>query len=42
MTEDDSDAVDGVNQSEGVFDEFEPIDVGETDAVAAEDEFGAE
>ncbi len=31
-----------VQQREGVFDDFEPIDAGETDAVAVEDEFGAE
>ena len=42
MTETDSDAVDGVNQSEGVFDEFEPVDAGDTNAVDAEVEFGSE
>jgi len=31
-----------VHQREGVFDDFDPIDVGETNAVEAEDEFGAE
>jgi len=31
-----------VQQREGVFDDFEPVDAGETDAVAVEDEFGAE
>ena len=42
MTETDSDAVDGVNQSEGVFDEFEPVDAGDTNAVDTEVEFGSE
>lgn len=31
-----------VHQREGVFDDFEPVDAGETDAVEAEREFGAE
>jgi len=31
-----------VRQREGVFDDFEPVDAGETDAVEVEDEFGAE
>jgi hypothetical protein len=30
-----------VQQREGVFDDFEPVDAGTTDAVAAEDEFGS-
>lgn len=30
-----------VHQREGVFDDFEPVDAGETNAVAIEDEFGA-
>lgn len=34
--------VEVVHQREGVFDDFEPVDAGETDAVAAEGEFGAE
>ncbi|MFW5956778.1 MAG: AbrB/MazE/SpoVT family DNA-binding domain-containing protein [Halorhabdus sp.] len=35
-------SVDIIHQREGVFDDFEPIDVGETDAVALESEFGVE
>jgi AbrB family looped-hinge helix DNA binding protein len=31
-----------VRQREGVFDDFEPVDAGETNAVDAEREFGAE
>jgi antitoxin PrlF len=31
-----------IRQREGVFDDFEPVDVGETNAVEAEREFGAE
>jgi len=31
-----------VHQREGVFDDFEPVDAGETDAVELEREFGAE
>jgi len=31
-----------VHQREGVFDDFEPVDAGETDAVEVEREFGAE
>lgn len=31
-----------VQQSEGVFDDFEPVDAGETNAVEIEDRFGAE
>jgi AbrB family looped-hinge helix DNA binding protein len=31
-----------VHQQEGVFDDFEPVDAGETDAVEVEREFGAE
>lgn len=34
--------VEVIHQREGVFDDFEPVDAGETDAVAAEGEFGAE
>lgn len=35
-------SVEVVHQREGVFDDFEPVDAGETDAVEAEREFGAE
>lgn len=35
-------SVEVVHQGEGVFDDFEPVDAGETDAVEAEREFGAE
>jgi len=35
-------AVEIVHQREGVFDDFEPVDVGETNAVEAEREFGTE
>jgi AbrB family looped-hinge helix DNA binding protein len=35
-------AVEVVHQREGVFDDFEPVDAGETDAVEVESEFGAE
>jgi antitoxin PrlF len=31
-----------VHQREGVFDDFEPVDVGETNAVDVESDFGAE
>ena len=31
-----------IHQREGVFDDFEPVDGGKTDAVEAEREFGAE
>lgn len=31
-----------IRQCEGVFDDFEPVDVEETNAVEAEREFGAE
>ena len=31
-----------VHHREGVFDDFEPVDAGETDAVEVEREFGAE
>jgi antitoxin PrlF len=34
--------VEVVHQCEGVFDDFEPVDAGETDAVAVESEFGSE
>jgi AbrB family looped-hinge helix DNA binding protein len=34
--------VEVLRQREGVFDDFEPVDGGETDAVEAEREFGAE
>ncbi|WP_049892189.1 AbrB/MazE/SpoVT family DNA-binding domain-containing protein [Natronococcus amylolyticus] len=42
VDEDGALTVEIVHQREGVFDDFEPVDVGETDAVAAESEFGAE
>ncbi|QLD89084.1 AbrB/MazE/SpoVT family DNA-binding domain-containing protein [Natronomonas salina] len=35
-------SVEIVHQREGVFDDFEPVDAGQTDAVDAEAEFGAE
>lgn len=35
-------SVEIVHQREGVFDDFEPVDAGETNAVEAEDEFGGE
>ncbi|MWG32969.1 AbrB/MazE/SpoVT family DNA-binding domain-containing protein [Halomarina oriensis] len=34
--------VEVVHQREGVFDDFEPVDAGETNAVEAEREFGSE
>ena len=34
--------VEVVHRREGVFDDFEPVDVGETNAVEVESEFGAE
>lgn len=35
-------AVEIVHQREGVFDDFEPVDVGQTNAVEIEGEFGDE
>jgi len=35
-------SVEIVHQREGVFDDFEPVDVGETNAVEVESQFGAE
>ncbi|WP_058367148.1 AbrB/MazE/SpoVT family DNA-binding domain-containing protein [Haloparvum sedimenti] len=35
-------AVEIVHQREGVFDDFEPVDAGETNAVEAETGFGSE
>lgn len=35
-------SVEIVHQREGVFDDFEPVDAGETNAVEVEREFGAE
>ena len=35
-------SVEVVHQREGVFDDFEPVDAGETNAVEVEREFGAE
>lgn len=40
--EDESLSVEIVHQREGVFDDFEPVDVGKTNAVEVESEFGAE
>lgn len=40
--DDDELSVEIVHQREGVFDDFEPVDVGETNAVEAERDFGAE
>lgn len=42
INEDGDLTVEIVYQREGVFDDFEPVDVGETNAVAVESEFGAE
>jgi len=43
QTDDEGDlSVEIVHQREGVFDDFEPVDAGETDAVEAEREFGRE
>lgn len=42
-TDDDGDlSVAIIRQREGVFDDFDPVDAGETNAVDAEGEFGAE
>jgi antitoxin PrlF len=35
-------SVEVVHQREGAFDDFEPVDAGETDAVEAERDFGSE
>jgi len=35
-------SVEVVHQREGIFDSFEPVDAGETNAVEAETEFGTE
>lgn len=35
-------SVEIVHQREGVFDDFEPVDIGETNAVEVEREFGTE
>jgi AbrB family looped-hinge helix DNA binding protein len=35
-------SVEIVHQREGVFDDFEPVDVGETNAVEVESQFGGE
>lgn len=35
-------SVEVVHLREGAFDDFEPVDVGETDAVRVEQEFGSE
>lgn len=42
VTEDGQVAVEVVHQREGVFDDFEPVDAGETNAVEAEGQFGSE
>lgn len=42
-TDDEGDlSVELVHQREGAFDDFEPVDAGETNAVEIESEFGAE
>jgi AbrB family looped-hinge helix DNA binding protein len=41
IDENDTLNVEIVHQREGVFDDFEPVDVGETNAVDAESDFGA-
>lgn len=41
IDENDTLSVEVVHQREGVFDDFEPVDVGETNAVDAESDFGA-
>ena len=40
--EDGSLSVEIVHQREGVFDDFEPVDAGETNALEVESEFGSE
>lgn len=42
VTDDGGLTVEVVHQREGVFDDFQPVDAGETNAVEAEREFGAE
>jgi AbrB family looped-hinge helix DNA binding protein len=42
MDDEDNLSVEIVHQREGVFDDFEPVDAGETNAVEAEREFGDE
>lgn len=42
VDENDTLHVEVVRQREGVFDDFEPVDAGETNAVHVEREFGAE
>ena len=42
VSESDELHIEVIHQREGVFDDFEPVDGGETDAVEAEQEFGAE
>ncbi|WP_049930923.1 AbrB/MazE/SpoVT family DNA-binding domain-containing protein [Halosimplex carlsbadense] len=42
-TDEDGDlTVEIIHQREGVFDDFEPVDAGETNAVEVEGQFGAE
>jgi antitoxin PrlF len=42
LTDEGTLSVEIVHQREGVFDDFEPVDAGETNAVEAEREFGGE
>lgn len=42
VDEDGTLTVEVVHQREGVFDDFDPVDIGETNAVELEREFGAE
>jgi antitoxin PrlF len=42
VEEDGTLTVEVVHQREGVFDDLDPVDAGETDAVEAEREFGSE
>lgn len=42
LTDEGNLSVEIVHQREGVFDDFEPVDAGETNAVEAEGEFGSE
>jgi len=42
VDEDDNLEVEVIRQRNGAFDDFEPVDAGETNAVEAERDFGAE
>lgn len=42
LTDEGALSVEIVHQREGVFDDFEPVDAGETNAVEAESEFGGD